>query len=570
MSFIIGDLITTKKEFDANYAATTSDAICEVVEVEEGRYSLKMVRHSKDKVLVGEIYKLPSELIEEFEKISEDLEAELKDEINILSGWRSGKEYAIDSKIDTYEMYRKALDYISSYGHISDSSIYKESRLPLFVVEEPFSSSKRVREYSIGCNALDFSGVKPADALKKLKNQSYNSSDLLETFVKIPTAEMEKITEEIIKDGTFKEEEFPKELLLTCFSRPHIIRVFRRENLYVYATNVFTDEVITRTAAYILPIRNKVAATMDTITALIESNKEKLFVSLYLYAERLSEYIKTALKVEMIEKMSKEYCGFNMKNIQKTIDTVSSEADRLERDVQLLLDRKKSLQMKKFYFDAGKANESEFGDFIKANNSAIVSCRMNGNRMDFCVKTFMTYWEDSDYLTIRDGNYATFNEKSDAIKTLLDEVLMKKTVKLQFEQRFSLYLTEGDSYTPQCNKDSYDTSLGEGYVGFPNPHIHGHNCWGDYTSMIKKANRDGDLIQAYSLCVAACSGVNLFDSPVFGKFMNYLNNYKNGSCLHLQDGRVISIAQYEKEYVAAGNVKWVKEEPKKETKEKSK
>ena len=160
----------------------------------------------------------------------------------------------------------------------------------------------------------------------------------------------------------------------------------------------------------------------------------------------------------------------------------------------------------------------------------------------------MTYWDDDIYETVRKSD-RRFERLPGAIKQLIDDIFYTRKIKLIIEQKFFLDLTR---CKVEYDGASYRNEDGEGGNGMNNPHIQRFSCFGTHKSIITKYLSEGNVMQAFNQAVAACSGITWTDGTVVEYFFDYFESYKKFPCLELEDGTVISIEKYAKDFNSEG------------------
>lgn len=64
----------------------------------------------------------------------------------------------------------------------------------------------------------------------------------------------------------------------------------------------------------------------------------------------------------------------------------------------------------------------------------------------------------------------------------------------------------------------------------PSPHIVHYNCWGAHSRLVAERVKNRDLIGVIEQIIEACSGLNVYDSPVVSKFFASLFNRSSYKC----------------------------------------
>ena len=64
----------------------------------------------------------------------------------------------------------------------------------------------------------------------------------------------------------------------------------------------------------------------------------------------------------------------------------------------------------------------------------------------------------------------------------------------------------------------------------PSPHIVHYNCWGAHSRLVAERVKNRDLIGVIEQIIEACSGLNVYDSPVVSKFFASLFGHDSYKC----------------------------------------
>lgn len=564
--FEVGALITCKKECDLNYGVTNSDGVYAVETIKDGLVYVRVKRH-KDKVSLNEVFEFPSAFIEsDFEAISQELSDEISDEINVVKKWKDGNTYAISDR-DINDVYNIALNSISliSSEQAMDAQLYKDLRTIINLPQKPFVKNYPLKNIVFQSrdmrDAKDEKIVYDRISSDITKNSGY---ELSEFFAVVSDEILDSVVDKFLT-SKFKNIPYRDDLTLKCFKKKHKVYVFKKDNVYVYITNILTDEVLNMTALFMYE-QQKISISKETFDAVIASDR-KLFIEsispiIIEYKAEETRLIREAMFCDF----EKVYRGSQERVSENRYNNSKEEARMAYEEYLSRLKSEKEAEIRLFYFKNGMNVEDEFIEFVKKFNTNIVSIKLSDNNIRMCVKAFLTYFEDRDYVSIRNsGSYGSFNSLNDAYKNLFDDIFMNKTIRLQFEQRFELRISE---LKPLCRGDNFEQQRGEGKNGFTNPHFQRHDCWGSHKSIISKYLRDGDILSAYNQSYAAISGLTITDSTVFNELIGQIKSedYKNKPCLFDKDNNVMTIREYVENYKKSG-AKWVKDVQKaKETK----
>lgn len=562
--FIKDDLITCKKEASDNYAVTTRDGIYQVIEVGGDQVVLKVLQHS-DELNIGATHAIPDFLIEsDFEYVPEDVKIELKDKALVIKGWLKNQDVRpSDIHVECESLLSSSGGRISTSGiSFFSKDVYSKSRAALFLPKDGECSYNTTR--ALYGSYQDFTNGSFENIEKYVRqklSEKQGADSYTESFIKVDNEKFDSITEAIASDKKVKQVKMPDYMFLTGFSKEHKLVCFNTGRNYVYITNIMSAQILSLSASVMSSCLN-VVFNKEYFAGLVELDFEKIMMSMMEDFKAISVLRVAKVKLESIEKFKKDYCGYATNAIKTSVAEAENKVSEYEKKLIEWFEILKLNKTKEFMVSNNIASSED--DFIKMimSNKNISSIRFRGSKIHACVVTPMTYFEINDYKVIRGGGYSNFNNLQDEYKQLLDDIYLHGTVKLMIEQSF--YIETSGGCEPYCEQGSYNRELGEGLVGFHNPHIQGHACFGEYKSLVSKAVKQGDITRAFSLCVAACSGINFMDSPVCNKMLDWIkkDQYQSANCLYYPDGTTKTISQYVKEYKDSG-AKWKATEDKK-------
>lgn len=551
--FNVNDIVVVKEAFGSLYAVTTTEAICIVTAVpndDSDNYEVKVIKHSVDDFVGTEHIFDKDEFEESFEHVSDEISNEIKDQALILTGWRRNDDVVFSdivsqSILDIVQHFRAAMSIdFDDY----DLTIYRDTRILVNDI-----MPRRYPEIYNGeiayVRALDWSYDTAEGLINKLSR--FNPSGdykAIEVFCNIPVSEMDNFL------GLAAEKLSEKYDISECpytvdgFSNPHKIYILElkdKENVFAYVTNHVTASNIPLTALWLLQ-KLGVYHTEAVKEALLAEDK-------LAYINAVNDIIigfdkcRTALKRERMFSVFKDsYTNMLVEPIKRKIDHIQNDIDSYETHLRDLFNSLRSNREKLFYYETHSSGEDdEFIKYTKQFGDNIINIKIaNGSSILFDIKTYMSFWDEDIYSTVRKSD-TRFKELSDALKSMLDEIFLTRDIKLIIEQKFTLDIT--NSYV-SYNNEAYRSNEGEGNIGMRNPHIQRYSCFGDYKSHITKALSEMDVMQAYNLAYAACSGLTWTDGPVTDEFFKYIKSDRMGmrdiKCLEMKDGTLMTIKEY--------------------------
>lgn len=170
-----------------------------------------------------------------------------------------------------------------------------------------------------------------------------------------------------------------------------------------------------------------------------------------------------------------------------------------------------------------------------------------GTIIHVIANTVCTYFDPNKVKGYFTNPRSELNEQPQWIRNLIYDVFYKKTIKLKMTVGFSLNTSAGYIHGVSASTTTANVSV-EDKIGIPNPHHEFYDCWGDNTRNISKAIEEGNIMEACMCAYAATAGINLSDTSVFSKMLQYFrtagSTVLNKPCIINEDGSVITLRQY--------------------------
>ena len=339
----------------------------------------------------------------------------------------------------------------------------------------------------------------------------------------------------------YEEIEFPAKFLMPYKVKKAAVRVLKKDCLYVA---FITEEKSVHLAGVASVIANDIGKpfTEEIEDELLHEKRDKYFELITAGVDEWFESTKDIRRQKKFEQFTSDFSTMRSRSYNRDIDRTKEQIDQCESQLRDLFRKKQELIEKQFYAEHGLSTKDEFIEMLKDSSNQPIA-RIDGDSINFCVVTPLTYWDDDLYDIIRKSD-DNFNRLSNAGKLLMDEIFRDRTVKLLFEQKFRFRRGSVAAYS---GYEYYSADDEEGFIGIPNPHMHFYDCWGSHKPYIEEALSTSDYMTAYAQAVAAVSGVTLDDGAVMNKFFNnhlFDDPCVNKPCLQLQDGTRITVKQY--------------------------
>lgn len=535
----MANYITCKDNRSFAYAETTNKGYYEVVSISEDGNTchIKTVWH-EDRNYINKEYDIPAErAAEDFTAVDEMVViAQFEKQTLSVRGWFDEAE---DFNAPYFsDIINQERGYTSTNFNCWNSRSYISTRSLLYIPNETSECLPVMSTYGATYKKSHI------DEVSRLAHNSLTVGyDIAESFIVVQGEDFDAKVE--AAKGSYEVIEYPAELKLQLRSVEHKVVVLKNNNHFVYLTNVDSDHIVFSSVVF---LANQLGLQLDedAKNALLNRSKIAYYTSIFKNIEAAFDNMQRKAKEKMFTDFGGQFNGMLIKPLRSAVDHARREYDVAQERVREMFTKFQDANARLFYAEHGVTDgEHEFMQFIDGAKDNIVSikARPGDERIDFCIRTFLTYWDDDVWEIFRKSD-SKFSRMNDWQKIMLDNIFKNRTIKLLIEQKFSL----STHYCEPNRISSYDSvTLKEGMMGLYNPHIHEYDCWGTHKGYIRDALKSSDYIQAYSQAVACISGLTLTDSPVMDKFMKYMNdtNLYNKPCLFdVATGKYMTINQY--------------------------
>lgn len=535
----MANYITCKDNRAFAYAETTNKGYYEVVSVsEDGSTCHVKTAWHENKHYINKEYDLPAERVaEDFTAVDElVVVAQLEKQALAIRGWIN------DSDELNFPYYSEVINNAGGCASTNfnnwSSYYYMHTRHLLYI---PNENSDRLP--SISVYGAQHKRTNTDDIVRLVRDHLEARYDVLEDFIIVQGDDFEAKVE--AAKGDYEVVEYPDELKLQLRSVEHKVVVLKKDNRFVYLTNVDSDYLVF-TSTIFLAGQLGLQLDEDAKSALLNRDKVAYYTSIFKNIEVAFDNMQKKAKEKMFADFGGEFNGMLIKPLRNSVDRARRDYEDAQDRVRSMFTQFQDATARLFYAEHGVTNgENEFMTFIDGAKDNIVSikARPGDEQIDLCVRTFLTYWDEDVWDIFRKSD-SKFSRMTDWQKIMLDNIFKHRTIKLLFEQKFSL----NTHYCEPNRISRYDSiTLKEGAMGLYNPHIHEYDCWGTHKSYIRDALRSSDYVQAYSQAVACISGLTLTDSPVMDKFMRYISDsglYNKPCLFDVATGKYMTINQY--------------------------
>lgn len=329
-----------------------------------------------------------------------------------------------------------------------------------------------------------------------------------------------KATQEEISSKIAEElpdlEELPYRAAFTV-NPNHTARLYKSKetDLFIFLTSKLDEEITRKTLATIMyhmkfDPRPEYEAMCN---ALITSNRDEFHKLLHQVYSPLLKHMKDAEFKQNVEKTIRD---IDRDRVERFDERIKDQREAIEETEHALRRRYEVLQnlrgQQLLAASMGTQGLEDFEQLLYSVKDKITYLSSFNSRVTFFVVQPLLYWDEEHYKMVRKGH--DYKDSPKWRKQLLDDIFLNRTYTLNFHQGFRFYNNERVEHSYVGNAIDTDEMK-----GFPNPHLHYFDCWGDNKPIIEKALREGDIMKAYLQATATIAGMNLADGVVWNRFV---------------------------------------------------
>ena len=253
-----------------------------------------------------------------------------------------------------------------------------------------------------------------------------------------------------------------------------------------------------------------------------------------------------AFKIDVTKQISTFLQEKNKKELKDLEEEYESHQDRISHAINVIADHSKELEkvseqieIVKQKINAGASNEiKEFMEFLDRSKTIKEYSFSNGLLL-MTIDSFLYVNDPEQFLVIaknrlkeRLDSEGEVNAYLNAFKRIfVDEEYKIKTMAFVKLDMSKLVPTRDNNGTIPDDR-------------IPSPHIVHYNCWGTHSKLVAERVKNRDLIGVIELIIEACSGLNVYDSPVVSKFFASLFDRDSYKCfIDTKNNRGISLRE---------------------------
>jgi Icc-related predicted phosphoesterase len=337
----------------------------------------------------------------------------------------------------------------------------------------------------------------------------------------------------------------------------HKIHIFERtitvnneedRKCYVILNNVDTPEVLFKTAAALMVIKNYFGENTEKLAeAWMTGDGTKVStVIIEHYKEYREELIRKRFD-ESIQSILTNLTTAKRHNYDYRIRNLEREINDHYKRIRELLDTLNKIKGE--FLLSITINEDDKAkqliNFLNVCKNKISFIKADGNELWLVYKTPLVYFDGNlleNYFasTLRNS----VNASPDWEQQLLKDIFIDKKYTLLIESGIAINLNDSTF------RNLRPSSVGVYAKGIPNPHHMYYDCWGDYTPEITRALQDSNYVTAITTAFAAMGGINLADTAVVNKFVeDEIHSYRDMQCLKDNEtSEYMTIEEYKRRY----------------------
>ena len=248
-------------------------------------------------------------------------------------------------------------------------------------------------------------------------------------------------------------------------------------------------------------------------------------------AKQISSFLQKR-NMEQLKEMERDYESHQAK-IRRAMKEIADNSGAVEQIAEQIAIVKQKL-------DAGNSNEiKEFLDFLERSR-AITKYTFEDGNLTMTIDSFL-YVNDPDQFMVIAKNLLENRFRFD--DTALVNSYLKAFKKVFVDEEYkarTMAVVQLDMLNMAPRRYN-GIEIPEDRI--PSPHIVHYNCWGAHTKLIAERVAARDLMGVIEQIIEACSGLNVYDSPVVSKFFSSLFARDAGKCFIDANKKEVSLRE---------------------------
>lgn len=243
--------------------------------------------------------------------------------------------------------------------------------------------------------------------------------------------------------------------------------------------------------------------------------------------KQISTFLQERNKKEL-QDLEEEY-EHHQDKINQAINTIAAHSTALEKVSE-------QIEFVKQKINAGTSNEiKEFMEFLDRSKT-IKEYSFSNGLLQLTIDSFLYVNDPEQFLVISKNR---LKERLDSEKEINAYLNAFKHIFVDEEYKIkTMAFVKLDMITLVPARDN-NGAIPDDRI--PSPHIVHYNCWGAHSRLIAERVKNKDLMGVIEQIIEACSGLNVYDSPVVSKFFSSLFEREAGKCFIDTNKKEISL-----------------------------
>lgn len=300
----------------------------------------------------------------------------------------------------------------------------------------------------------------------------------------------------------------------------HTIRVLQHENMTLIITNEYDWNISRKLIACIPLLYPALNITDENLLQLYQhlgTSNEEAWINAFKIWFNKSDYANTILKQGLEHLMSSTKTE-TLIRLEQNIHDSNRLIDDYLHALQNQYDTLQRLRKDRIATELSEvAGYQELFDFLQHNTNTIQDIKIQPPCLYCTIRTPLTFWDEKLFKTLYENPRSSLHNYGNFLKWFVSKIFLTKEYKLITQSPITI-----DIGVKERRINTEPSAL---TIGFPHPHLHRYNCYGDNKPHIIKAIKNNDLIGALSQIVGASFNINWGDYTVIETFLKNISQH---------------------------------------------
>lgn len=232
--------------------------------------------------------------------------------------------------------------------------------------------------------------------------------------------------------------------------------------------------------------------------------------------KQISTFLQERNKKELKD-LEEEY-EHHQREIRTALSTIAAHSTALEKVSE-------QIEFVKQKINAGTSNEiKEFMEFLDRSKT-IKEYSFSNGLLQLTIDSFLYVNDPEQFLVISKNRLKERLDSEEEVNAYLNafkHIFVDEEYKIK-----TMAFVKLDMLNLVPARDNNGTIPDD---RIPSPHIVHYNCWGAHSRLIAERVKNKDLMGVIEQIIEACSGLNVYDSPVVSKFFTTLFSRDSYKC----------------------------------------